>query len=81
MAPDASAPTSPDFGETASDKHTHAEVLDVEDVGRLLRVGRNTVYELVGRNAIPHRRVGKNIRFSRAAILTWLAIGIAKDGK
>lgn len=79
MATDAHAPTRLDFEETAS--NTHAEVLDVEDVGRLLRVGRNTVYELVGRNAIPHRRVGKNIRFSRAAILTWLAIGIAKDGK
>jgi hypothetical protein len=30
-------------------------VLDVEQVARLLRVGRNTIYELVTRNAIPHR--------------------------
>ena len=47
-------------------------VLDVEDVARLLRVGRNTIYELVGRNEIPHRRLGKQIRFSRAAIMRWL---------
>ena len=47
-------------------------VLDVEDVARLLRVGRNTVYELVGRNEIPSRRLGKQIRFSRAAIMRWL---------
>lgn len=47
-------------------------VLDVEDVARLLHVGRNTIYELVGRNEIPHRRLRKQIRFSRAVILRWL---------
>jgi excisionase family DNA binding protein len=47
-------------------------VLDVEQVGTLLRIGRNAVYEAVGRNEIPHRRIGKQIRFSRAAILRWL---------
>jgi excisionase family DNA binding protein len=47
-------------------------VLDVEEVARLLRVGRNTIYELVGRNEIPHRRLRKQIRFSRAVILRWL---------
>src|SRR5262245_16551801 len=48
------------------------DVLDVTEVARLMRVGRNTVYELVGRNQIPHRRLGKQIRFSRAAIMRWL---------
>jgi excisionase family DNA binding protein len=48
------------------------EVIDVERVARLLQVGRNTVYALVARNAIPHRRLGKQIRFSRAAIMRWL---------
>jgi excisionase family DNA binding protein len=48
------------------------DVLDVEGVTRLLRIGRNTIYELVGRNEIPHRRLGKQIRFSRAAIMRWL---------
>lgn len=47
-------------------------VLDVEDVARLLRVGRNTIYELVARNQIPHRRLLKQIRFSRAAVMAWL---------
>ena len=56
------------------------EVLNVEAVGRLLHIGRNSVYELVGRNAIPHRRLGKHIRFSRQAILAWLASwAIAKE--
>jgi excisionase family DNA binding protein len=48
-------------------------VLDVDEVARLLRLGRNTIYELVGRNEIPHRRCGKQIRFSRVAIMAWLA--------
>jgi excisionase family DNA binding protein len=47
-------------------------VLDVEQVAALLRIGRNSVYEAVGRNEMPHRRIGKQIRFSRAAILRWL---------
>ncbi len=48
------------------------EVLGVDGVMRLLAIGRNTVYELVGRNEIPHRRLGKQIRFNRAAIMRWL---------
>lgn len=47
------------------------DVLDVPAAARLLRVGRNTIYDLVARNAIPHRRLGKQIRFSRAAIMRW----------
>jgi excisionase family DNA binding protein len=59
-------------------------VLDVTEAARLMRVGRNTVYELVGRNQIPHRRLGKQIRFSRAAIMRWLdpwSLQSAKEGQ
>jgi len=52
-----------------------AAVLDVEETARMLRVGRNTIYELVGRNEIPHRRLGKQIRFSRYALMSWLGGG------
>ena len=48
------------------------DVIDVQAVARLLRVGRNTVYALVSRNEIPHRRLGKQIRFHRAAVMRWL---------
>ena len=57
------------------------DVLDVAAVGRLLRIGRNTIYELVGRNAIPHRRLGKKIRFSRAALMSWLASWSSQGAK
>ena len=60
------------------------DLLDVSAASKLLRVGRNTVYELVGRNQIPHRRLGKQIRFSRAAIMRWLdpwSLQGAKEGQ
>ncbi len=57
----------------ANDEQPTADtVLDVDELAHLLRLGRNTIYELVGRNEIPHRRCGKQIRFSRAAIMRWL---------
>ena len=43
----------------ANDEQPIDAVLDVEEVACLLRIGRNTVYDLVGRNEIPHRRLGK----------------------
>ena len=64
---------------------TADDVLDVAGATRLLRIGRNMVYELVARNAIPHRRLGKQIRFSRTAIMRWLDSSwsprIAKEGQ
>lgn len=49
------------------------DVLDVPGVMALLHMGRNAVYEACGRNEIPHRRIGKLLRFSRRAILAWLS--------
>ena len=56
----------------ANDEQPIDAVLDVEEVASLLRIGRNTIYELVGRNEIPHRRLWKQIRFSRRALMRWL---------
>lgn len=58
--------------------NTDADVLDVAGAMALLRLGRNTVYQLCAQNKIPHRRIGGvegrrgEIRFSRAALLRWL---------
>ena len=48
------------------------DVLDVPGAMDLLRLGRNAVYRLCATNEIPHRRVGKQLRFSRSALLRWL---------
>ena len=51
----------------------HDDVLDVPAVMAMLKLGRSAVYDACGRPEIPHRRVGKLLRFSRRAILDWLA--------
>jgi len=68
---------------TTEPEHVDDAVLAVEDVAALLRVGRNTIYSLVARNKIPHRRLGKAIRFSRAAVMSWLSTSwqVAKEGE
>jgi excisionase family DNA binding protein len=48
------------------------DVLDVRGAAALLGVGKNTLYEAAGRGQIPHRKVGRQLRFSRAALLAWL---------
>ncbi len=50
-----------------------AEVLNVDEVAELLKLGRNSVYEAASRGEIPHRRVGRRLIFSRAAVLEWLS--------
>jgi excisionase family DNA binding protein len=48
------------------------QVLNADEVAELLRVNRKTVYEYAGRGAIPHRRLGARLLFSRAAVMRWL---------
>ena len=46
--------------------------LTVDEVAELLRINRNTVYELFQRNEIPGgRKVGRVIRFSRDVVIQW----------
>lgn len=51
-------------------------ILTVEELARLLRLNRKTVYEAFQRGQIPGgRRIGRTIRFARAVVLAWLAAG------
>lgn len=51
-----------------------SQVLTVEEVAALLRVNRKTVYDLFNKGELPGgRRVGRCIRFSRDAVVMWLA--------
>jgi excisionase family DNA binding protein len=51
---------------------TPNDVLTADEAAALLRVGRNQLYEAVSRGEIPHRRIGRSIRFSRAVLIRWL---------
>jgi excisionase family DNA binding protein len=58
------------------------EVLNAEEVAVFLRVDRKTVYDYANRGAIPHRRLGKRLLFSRSALVAWLAdAGSRRPGK
>ena len=54
---------------------TGSDVITVSEAAALLRIGRNSLYDACGRGALPHRRVGRSIRLSRAALLRWVAGG------
>jgi excisionase family DNA binding protein len=51
-------------------------VLTVDELARLLRVDRKTIYELVRRGELPGvRRLGRSVRIHRATVLAWLSEG------
>ncbi len=54
---------------------TSGEVLTTSEAAALLRVDARTLRRLVEAGEIPMRRAGRNFRFSRAALLEWLAKG------
>ena len=49
------------------------DVLNMEEVARLLRVGEQTVRRLAAAGDLPGRKIGRGWRFSRRAVLDWLA--------
>ncbi|MBX7096443.1 MAG: helix-turn-helix domain-containing protein [Myxococcaceae bacterium] len=50
-------------------------VLTVPEAATLLRLNPKTVYEAVSRGELPHQRIGRRIRLSRSALITWLSQG------
>lgn len=48
------------------------DVMTVDEAAAFLRIGRNALYDAIGRGDVPHRRIGKTIRLSRAALVQWL---------
>jgi excisionase family DNA binding protein len=47
-------------------------LLDANEAARLLRVPRSTLYELVRSRGLPHVRIGRALRFTRADLGKWL---------
>ena len=48
------------------------EVLTSDETAALLRIHKNTLCSLAAAGEIPCRRVGREYRFSRSAVLDWL---------
>jgi excisionase family DNA binding protein len=51
------------------------EVLTLDEAAALLKVSPDAVQALAKSGALPGRRVGKEWRFSRQAVIAWLAGG------
>lgn len=49
------------------------KLLTAAEVADLMRVTRGWVYAETRRNAIPHLRLGRYVRYRRAAIEAWMA--------
>jgi len=47
----------------------HDDVLTVAEAAHLLRVSRNAIYDAVNAGKLPHLRIGKHIRLSRAELV------------
>lgn len=48
-------------------------LLDAIEAARLLKVPRSTLYELVRSRGLPHVKVGRALRFTRADLAIWIA--------
>jgi len=48
-------------------------LMNANEAAGLLRVPRSTLYELVRSRGLPHIRVGRALRFTRADLEIWLA--------
>jgi excisionase family DNA binding protein len=51
---------------------TMPDVMTADQVAKILRIGRNLVYDLVRLQQIPSFKCGRKIRFSRRRIVEWL---------
>lgn len=51
-------------------------VLTPDDLAKMLRVRRRSVYEAISRGDIPGvRRIGRKVRIDRDSVLAWMADG------
>ena len=55
----------------ASEKEENP-IMRADEVRKLLKIGKNTLYDWVNRGLIPHKRVGRVILFSKKRIQEWL---------
>ena len=54
--------------DVASEMGINQHVLTVAEAGRILRLGRNSMYSAIARNEIPAIRVGRRLLVPRAAL-------------
>lgn len=48
------------------------EVLNIKDICAILRIGRKIAYHLLQNGEIPYRRIGRNYKIRKDAIIEYL---------
>jgi excisionase family DNA binding protein len=51
----------------------YGDVVTVGELAKMLRVGRNTAYELVRSNQIPSVKIGRQIRVAKMMVAEYIA--------
>ena len=64
---------SPTLGSYSFQPYDPPEVLNAEQAGQLLQIPESAVIELAEAGKLPGRKLGPSWRFSRAALVAWLA--------
>lgn len=53
----------------------YQDVLDIKDMCQILRIGRKTAYKLLQTGEIPYRKIGRNYKIRKEAIINYLEKG------
>lgn len=64
---------SPTLGTYSFQPYDPPEVMNAEQAGQLLQIDEKVVIELAEAGKLPGRKLGPSWRFSRAALVAWLA--------
>lgn len=54
---------------------TEKEILNLDEASELFQVSTKTLLKMLREEAVPARKIGREWRFSRSALLTWMAAG------
>lgn len=52
---------------------SYHDVVTVDELAEMLKIGRNTAYEIIRAGIIPSVRVGRNIRISKQAVIEYIS--------
>ncbi len=55
------------------------EILNLQEVCVLLEVGEKTMLKLLREESIPARKIGREWRMSKKAIIDWIAAGVSSN--
>ncbi|MGH7882899.1 MAG: helix-turn-helix domain-containing protein [Candidatus Dormibacteraceae bacterium] len=61
-------------GNVVEFRNRDEDLLKVEDVRRILKVGRSTVYELIARQELTAVHIGRLVRVPRTALKFWIEV-------